>query len=101
MFENNIIYKKDFLEKFLYIVKDGEDITSIAQKFNVDKASIIADENIKSGSLVIINSKPNIVHIVKPLEDIEIISKKYGVTPEHILKKNKITKIFIGQQLFI
>ena len=80
--ENDVNFVKDFLTK---------------NKTNYDNA--YGDiSKIKIGDILI---KQNQFYIVKPLDTLESISKKFNVTIEHIKSKNDIKNLYIGQKLEI
>lgn len=58
-------------------------------------------KNLLAGDIVCVTGVNKILHIVKPLETLNSIAKKYNVSVNQIMEENKIDKIFIGQQLFI
>jgi len=87
----------------LYRMKKGEDVNSVANKFNTSPDKIVlksVNEHFE-GEFVEILTSNQYSHIVKPLEDINFIAKKYNVSIEHIVKINnlKSKRLFIGQIL--
>lgn len=96
------------VEDLIYFVKFGDTLSSIADKFCVDKEELCEDndidffsEEVKEGDILWIRRRNSAIHIVKPLETFESISIKYGVTVEHIKKLNNIQNLFIGQRLIL
>lgn len=53
------------------------------------------------GEYLFIAGQKIISHIVRPLESLTFIAKKYNIEPQKILSFNNINTIFIGQKLFI
>ena len=85
-----------------YRVKAGETINDILLKFNTDVSNVkILSNNLCEGQFVKILKSYENFHIVKPLENLNQIAKKYNVEKEVIINANKLNgeKLFIGQKL--
>ena len=96
------------VEDIIYFVKCGDTLSSIADKFCVDKEGLCNDndinsasEEVKDGDILWIRRRNSAIHIVKPLDAFESISIKYGVSIDHIKKLNNIQNLFIGQRLIL
>lgn len=94
------------LNKFLPFqvveIDKEKSIDEIAKLWKTSKSQIIyLNENLKKGDKIVLKNLNVQLHIVKPMETLEEIAKKYNTSKEEILEKNKITKLFLGQQLFI
>jgi len=77
-------------------------IDEIAKLWKISKSQIIYNNEIlKKGDKIVIKNLNVQLHIVKPLETLESIAKKLNISKEEILKKNKVERLFIGQQLFL
>lgn len=88
----------------LFCIKIFEDISKseFCHKNHISYKNIIADsDDFKKGDRVVINSKKQKIHIVKPAETLLSIAKKYEVSEEYICNNNQIKQIFVGQQLLI
>jgi len=95
-------------KNFLYKVIEGESLLDIANKFKVNEAKIIKDNNLLSksiefGDVLYIESENNLIYIVKPLDTLKKIAKKYNISESFIKEKNKLTNehIFVGQLLIL
>lgn len=92
--------------KFYYRVQQGETIQEICEKFNTSKPNIVRNNNLLNlyaGEWIIIKKNDFILHLVKPMETLEIIANKYNVLVDKLIKDNALegTKLFIGQQIKI
>ena len=90
----------------LYRVQKYDDLATIMQKFCVGANAVIRNDysvDFYEGELVKINSNKSTIHIVKPMQTIEIISSMYNLPVEEIIKTNKLKspRLFIGQKLII
>lgn len=89
---------------FYYRIKATDTKNNLADKFNTKI------ENIKNyskncedvGDFYLISKINSKTHIVKPLENLNLISKKYNISEEEIIKNNnlKTKTLFIGQKLY-
>lgn len=106
---NNVIeeVKDKKIEDIIYFVKSGDTLNSIANKFCVKIEELALDNDllltdcVSEGDILWVRKRNLALHIVKPLETLEIIAKKYDVSVSHIQKLNDIQNIFIGQKLII
>ena len=95
------------IEDIIYFVKANDTLSSIADKFCVKKEDLAFDNDIKlsekieDGDIIWIRKRNTAIHIVKPLETIETIAKKYNVTIAHIKQLNNVDTVFIGQRIII
>lgn len=90
--------------KFIYVVNEGENLKSIAEKFNTTESIILKENSINSelsgGEFLYIERGIEVI-VVKPNDTLLSISKKYNVSEDEILRKNKVDYIFVGQKLLI
>jgi len=86
--------KKEIIE---YVVESGENISSIAQKFNISKETIIWANNLnpksslKVGQKLIILPVSGILHYVKSGETLSQIAKIYQASYSEIVSFNELT----------
>jgi len=82
-----------------------ETLKTIAEKFNVSEEILKQFnkvEKLQIGDRLLVPIDVKYMHVVKPMETLQSISKTYQTTPEKIKDDNKISSaIFIGQQLLI
>ncbi len=91
-----------------YIVKPGEDIASIASKFNITSNSILWSNNI-TGNSVAVGTKllippiTGIVYTVKSGDTLSSLSTKYGANLQQLTAYNdaEISGIKVGEQILI
>ena len=94
-----------------YIVKAGDNLYSIANRYNTTVSSIISMNNLKSNNLSIGqilklpngSSNFNQTYIVKIGDNLYSISQKFNTTVDNIKRKNNLTTniISVGQILYI
>ncbi len=91
-----------FLPFQVVTIDNEKTVDEVASLWKISKNQIIyLRENLKKGDKIILKNLNVRLHIVKPLETLSEIAQKYGVSKEDIIAKNNLSKIFIGQQLFI
>lgn len=84
-------------------IKKGENKNIISDKYNtlIQNIKCNAEGCEEEGDFYLISDINANTHIVKPMENLNAISKKYGVSEESIMCKNnlKTKALFIGQKL--
>lgn len=84
-------------------IKKGEDKSVISDKYNTHIQNIRcnAKDCEEEGDFYLISGINANTHIVRPMENLGEISKRYGVSEESIMQKNnlKTKALFIGQKL--
>lgn len=97
-----VVFLEDFLLKDIYRVEEDCNIENFIKKNDLEKFLVIYENGyLKEGDCVFIKKNKDIIHVVKPNETLHNIAFLYGTTEDNIKTKNKITHIFIGQQLII
>lgn len=110
--ENSVDNSENYIE---YIVKSGDTLSAIAQKYNTTYQKIAKDNNIENPNLIYPNQKlkiytnisqgtNEIIYIVKKGDCLCNIAKKFNTTVEKIAKDNNITNvdfIYVNQKLII
>ena len=108
----NSVNNSNYIE---YIVKSGDTLSAIAQKYNTTYQKIAQDNNIENPNLIYPNQKLKIytnvsqetnetIYIVKSGDCLCNIAKKFNTTVEKIAKDNNITNvdlIYVNQKLII
>jgi murein DD-endopeptidase MepM/ murein hydrolase activator NlpD len=97
-----------------YVVKEGETLSAIAQKFNVSidtiswANNIKSVKNIKAGQRLKIPPVTGVVHTVKRGETVYSIAKKYQIDPQGIIDypfnvfaNDETFALSVGQQLIV
>ena len=87
---------------FYYRVQLGDTEQGLINKFNTSHDGIIRNNssiNLYAGEWVRIKVNDYITHIVKPMETIAKISKKYNIGIDKIMADNSLTtdRLYIGQ----
>ena len=87
------------MKKFFYRVQERDSLNSIAQKFNAPIGRLIYNNNLKkevsAGDILLIEQVKN-VYLVKPLDTLSDLAKKFNLTPQEILDKNHLPYLFCG-----
>ena len=95
---DDIYFVRNYYPLYEYTIKPNEKIIDImAMGYNVNDYGESEGDNI-------ILSKPSAYrHIVQPMETIQMIANKYGVSEKDIISINHLqtSKLFIGQILWI
>ena len=105
----------DNLNYIEYIVKSGDTLSAIAQRYNTTYQKIAQDNNIENPNLIYPNQKLKIytnvsqetketIYIVKSGDTLSAIAKKYNTTYQKIAKDNNISNpnlIYPNQKLVI
>lgn len=96
---DDITIVRNYLPFFEYKLSDGENIMDIlARGFDV-----LNKENCDAGDTLILSKPKSIRYVVGPLENLEDISCRFGVSKGSIITSNnlKTDKLFVGQILWI
>ncbi len=98
-------------EPKFHVVKKGETLKSIAQKYGLKVEDLKAWNNLKSekvkpGTKLLLedkNKKKEVYHVVKRGETLESIAKKYKITVETLRELNNLkeNKVYVGQKLLV
>ena len=110
--EENSVDNSTYIE---YIVKRGDTLSEIAQKYNTTYQKIAQDNNIENPNLIYPNQKlkiytnvseetKEIIYIVKSGDTLSGIAQKYNTTYQKIAKDNNISNpnlIYPNQKLVI
>ena len=107
--ENSVDNSKNYIE---YIVKSGDTLSAIAQKYNTTYQKIAQDNNISNPNLIYPNQKLKIytnvsqetIYIVKSGDTLSAIAQKYNTTYQKIAQDNNISNpnlIYPNQKLVI
>ena len=109
---NSVDNSENYIE---YIVKSGDTLSAIAQKYNTTYQKIAQDNNIENPNLIYPNQKLKIytnvsqetnetIYIVKSGDCLCNIAKKFNTTVNKIASDNNIKNInliYVGQKLII
>ena len=103
-----LVPKKESSNEFEYIVKAGDSLYSIANKYNttVDKIknlNNLSNNLLSIGQIIKLPTQENNTYIVKSGDNLYSIANKYNTTVDEIKKKNNLTSnlLTIGQILII
>ncbi len=98
----NIKILNKFLDYQVIEIEKKQTIDEFIKIFSLNIEQVIYEKNnLTKGDIVIVKDINRIIHVVRPLENLESIAKKYNVSVEYLMEKNNINKIFIGQQIYI
>lgn len=100
--------KEEINNTTLYVVKPGDSLYSIANKYNTTVSDIMKLNNLKTnllniGMVLKIPYASGITYTVKSGDNLYSIARKYNTTADNIKKKNNLTSntLSIGQILII
>jgi spore germination protein len=93
-----------------HVVKPGESIYSIAQKYNASPQKIIRDNQLEDPNNLVVGQtlvilSPRQVHVIKPLETLQGIANMYNTTIVELLQNNPFISnsniIYPGEEIVI
>ena len=93
--------------KFIYHqVQADENINDIITLYNVTDSAVTRNDyktDLYEGEVVKVLTDSKQLHIVKPMENLQIISQKYNISVNDLVKSNnlKSNRLFVGQTLII
>ena len=88
----------------MHTVKHNETIKSIAKLYNNTESTlkqVNRVNEVEEGDVLLIRQKNQASYVVKPLDTLNSIAIKFGVSINHLKEVNNIEAVFIGQQLII
>ena len=93
------------VKQFYYRI-NGEKENELFKKFNTSQENILRNNNklpLYKGEWVKISINDYILHIVKPMQNLDTIAKLYNVNTQQLIDWNNLAcvKLFIGQQIKI
>ena len=90
---------RNYLPMYLYKVKSGENTIDIFSR----GFEILGGEAKKEGDILLIHKPKSIRYVVSPLETLDNIAEKYGVSKYDIMSGNNLVtdKLFVGQIIWI
>lgn len=95
---DDVIIVNNYLPAYDYNVKNNESLLDIlARGFKTEALSV------SSGDEIILTKPKSIRYVVSPLETLQDIAFKFGVTTSDLIQNNdlKTEKLFVGQILWI
>ena len=103
-----LIPKKETSNEFEYVVKAGDNLYSIANRYNttvdeIKKLNNLSSNLLSIGQILKLPTQENNTYIVKSGDNLYSIANKYNTTVDEIKKKNNLTSnlLTIGQILII
>lgn len=89
-----------------YQVQKNDNLNSILNTFSTTSNRVIRNNpnvDFYEGEMIKILQPTSTIHIVKPMETLDIIAKKYNTNIEDLVRCNNLTtkRLFIGQTLLI
>lgn len=88
--------RSGFSDIFMYTVESGDTLSTVAERFNLKKETIMAENDLwnpnklKVGSQIKVLPVDGLSHLVKKGETLEKIAKKYKVEKDLIAKQNQL-----------
>ncbi len=95
----DIRFVRNYLPMYLYKVKGGENTIDILSR----GFEIIGGDCEKEGDLLLIRKPKSVRYVVSPLETLDNIADKYGVSKYDLMTSNNLLteKLFVGQIIWI
>ena len=96
---DDVTIVKNYLPLFSYIVENDDNYLDIlARGFKIDSA-----KEVITGDTIILSKPRSIRYVVSPLETLDEIALKFGVSKINIMQNNSMRteKLFVGQILWI
>ena len=88
-----------------YRIKKTDDLKKISLQFLVPESLLIFENDLSNevfcGQILYIPHYNYKLYIVKPLESVESVCKKFNLKKEDFIKKNKTDIVFDGQLVYI
>lgn len=88
-----------------YRINKTDNLKKISIQFLVPESVLIFENNLSNevfcGQILYIPSYNYKAYMVKPLENIESVCKKFNIKKEDFIKKNKTDIVFDGQLVYI
>jgi len=97
---DDIVLVKNYRPYYVYTFKNNDNLNTIrARGFEI----LCEDNDITPNDKIILTKPRSIRHIVSPMETLEIISDRYNIDKQEIIRANnlKSEKLFIGQILWV
>jgi len=106
MSQNDLEISKEIIE---YVVKEGDSLWSIAQKFNISTDTVVWANDIKSALIrpsqkLLILPVSGIMHLVEEEDTVTGLAEKYKTEKEKIISFNDLMgqeELFVGEILII
>ena len=104
---NNEILKNlaNVKNMFLYFVEKGDDLKSIADRFNTTQSVLIAinnlDGEVKYGQYILIEKLDGEEYVVMPGDTFEQIAHNDIELAKKLKSKNKTDCLYVGQKIYI
>ena len=93
------------MKNFFYRVKNQDTVLSLSQEFSVPVGIIIAENNlikeISEGDILYICTPIGTPYTVMPTDTAKSIAKKFNLTEEELLLKNKSPYFFYGEIIYV
>ena len=93
------------MENFFYRVKENDTVKSLSLKFKIPSTIIIYQnrltEEISNGDLLFLTKTNDRIYTVELFDTLEIVAKKFCVSEEEILEKNKTPYLIYGEIIII
>ena len=87
------------MKKFFYRVHQEDTLSKISQKFSAPIGRLIFNNNltreVQAGDIILVEQSEN-VYLVKPLDTVIGLAKKFNLTPQEILDKNHLPYLYSG-----
>jgi len=96
-------------EERRYLVQQGDTVYSIAERFNTTMGMVLEANQatdptqIRPGQEIVVPCLPDgfVVYSLQPMDTLELVAERFGVSKQSILRQNRIGGVYPGMQLII
>lgn len=93
------------MKTVLYTVKEGDSLSSVAEKFHTSSAAITERNGLRGepfeGMKLIVEEREAFGYTVRPFDTLESIAAKFGKSAEDLKKMNGVSAVFVGQRILV
>ena len=102
---NKLFNLSDFVTSFIYKTEDGDDLSSIAEKFHTTESLLITlnalKEQPRPGDVLLVERVEGEPYVVKPGDTLLSIAGGDKDKVYMIMNNNRVDTIFVGQKIYI
>ena len=94
------------MKNFVIRISQPTTLEEVSRRYNMSLDRLIELNDLPTqdcyvGMRLLIEERKGVDYVVKPFDTIDKIALDFGVDKEEIIKYNRISKVFLGQKLFI
>ena len=101
----NFIEIHKLKDEFIYRVKQGENLATLSERFNVTAVKMISDNNllgeVHAGMLLLVKKSGRAIYTVMPGDTLEKLAERFKTSKEEILKNNNAEFIYPFMKIYV